>query len=81
MVFGHNDVHELNFLYRYEDRRNIYLIDFDEVGFSFRGFDIGSYFNESYLDNSYPQQPFYVVYPELCIDEKAQETFYRCYLE
>ena len=81
VVLGHNDVQELNFLYRYEDRRNVYLIDFDFVGFGYRGVDIGSYFNESGLDNSYPRQPLYVAYPELCIDENGQETFYKSYLE
>lgn len=41
------------------------LIDFEYASLNFRGYDIASYINESFMDYTYPVKPKFKMYSDL----------------
>ena len=57
----------------HEDRTKLTLIDFEYSMPNFRGFDIASYYIESYFDYSYPKKPNFKVYEEFKMSFEPHE--------
>lgn len=48
----------------HEDKTRLTVIDFEYSGFNFRGYDIGAYLNECFIDYSHPTGPKFKIYYE-----------------
>lgn len=82
LVLSHGDVQECNFLVHHEDNRRMTLVDFDYVGFNYRGFDLGAYVNECQLDNNHKGDfPYVAYYKENEMTPEEEKTLVRIYLE
>ena len=67
LVISHNDFQENNVMIWHEDKTKFTLIDFEYSNINFRGYDIASYFNECFIDYSYPKAPSFKIYEEQMI--------------
>ena len=54
VVFSHNDFQENNVLIWNLDKQKFTIIDFEYASLNFLGYDLASYFNESFIDYTYP---------------------------
>ena len=52
----------------HEDKRKFILIDFEYSQMNFRGYDLACYFNEQFIDYSYPKAPFFKIHEEEMLD-------------
>ena len=68
LVLSHMDTSFLNFLYK-EEKEEIFLIDYDYAGYSYRGFDIAILLQDIKYDYNYPEYPFYQYYRSFPEDE------------
>ena len=69
IVFSHNDLHAANVLLLNKTNRLV-LIDYEYSAYNYRGYDIANLFNESIINYSYEQYPYYN------IEEKNYPTDY-----
>lgn len=64
-LFTHNDIQENNILVWNQDKTKFTIIDFEYSSINFKGYDIASFINESYIDYSHPTFPKYKIYGDL----------------
>ena len=69
VVFSHNDLHGGNVLLLNKTNRLV-LIDYEYSAYNYRGYDIANLFNESIMNYSCEQYPYYI------IEEKNYPTDY-----
>ena len=67
LIFSHNDFTENNVMVTHVDKMHLTLIDFEYSMINFRGYDLGTYVNETYIDYSYGEKPGYKVYKDTLI--------------
>jgi len=60
VVFSHNDLHSQNILLLHKNQE-IKLIDYEYSSYNYRGYDIANFFNESMMDYSNPEYPYYTL--------------------
>ena len=60
VVFSHNDLHGANVLLLNKTNRLV-LIDYEYSAYNYRGYDIANLFNESIINYSYEQYPYYII--------------------
>lgn len=53
------------------------VIDFEYSGYNYRGFDLGNYFCELYLDNFWATPPYF----RLSLDRFPEPDFMRAYVQ
>ena len=58
IVFSHMDTSYLNFLYN-DEKEEVYLLDFDYSGYSYRGFDLAMLLTDLNYDYSHPNPPYF----------------------
>ena len=80
--FCHCDVQEGNILA--DDPKSevpvITLIDFEYARYDYEAFDIGNFFCETYLDNFFPEYPYFRCHPQLLLSDELQRLFLTTYL-
>ena len=82
VCFTHGDIQEGNLLV--DDPKcndpQVTVIDYEYARYDFASFDIANFFCETYIDNFFPEYPFYRCYPQLLVEDEAQKEFIRSYL-
>jgi thiamine kinase-like enzyme len=73
LVFSHNDLLAANILVK--DDGELMFIDYEYATYNYRCFDIGNYINETMMDYSHPQEPFFRLRPDLEFTQKDVEDF------
>ena len=58
IVICHNDLNNLNILVRADE---VFLIDYDYVGYNFIGYDIANLINETSFDYGHPSYPGFAI--------------------
>ncbi|KAJ9457779.1 putative ethanolamine kinase [Diplonema papillatum] len=63
------------------DEMNITLIDFEYARYDYEAFDIGNFFCETYIDNFFPDYPWFRCHPSLLLPDDLQKLFLHSFLE
>lgn len=80
VVYSHLDPSSLNFLYNAQNNQ-VYFIDFEFSGFSYRSMDFGLALNEVTFDFLYDKYPYWKHCPELSPTDGIVEAYVRAYGE
>jgi len=60
VVFSHNDLHSQNILVLEKSSKFVF-IDYEYSDYNYRGYDIANLFNESMIDYTNPEYPYYTI--------------------
>ena len=82
VCFTHGDMQEGNVLVDDPTIENpdITVIDFEYARYDYAAFDVANLFCETYIDNFFPEYPYFRVHPQLLISESQQRDFIEVYL-
>ncbi|PRP77638.1 choline kinase GmCK2p-like protein [Planoprotostelium fungivorum] len=83
MVLSHNDLNGGNVLMEVQPNGDLSVefIDYEYGGLNFRGFDLGNYFCEHFLDYSDPEWPHFFIVRKLFPQQDYMLKFIRHYLK
>eukprot|EP01061_Rhynchopus_euleeides_P028173 TRINITY_DN4583_c2_g1_i1.p1 TRINITY_DN4583_c2_g1~~TRINITY_DN4583_c2_g1_i1.p1 ORF type:complete len:578 (+),score=307.13 TRINITY_DN4583_c2_g1_i1:160-1893(+) len=83
VCFTHGDMQEGNLLVDDPKKSNpeVTVIDYEYARYDYAAFDMANFFCETYVDNFFPEYPFFRIYPQLVINKEQQMSFIRGYLE
>jgi len=79
LVFSHNDLHALNILLL-DKTEQVKLVDYEYSCYNYRGYDIANFLNESAIDYTVSDYPYYTLNLDKALSKEALEDFVKYYL-